>query len=86
MDIGILNAISRREITRFTDLASIVQKYCVMESVRKTEIKFWDNPVLNTTPSEIKGAFSPGTWAKQQKTKTLYTVWNRTGGMAQWTL
>jgi len=34
MDIGILNAISCREITRFADLASIVRKYCATESVR----------------------------------------------------
>ena len=40
-DNGILNAISRREITRFADLASIVRKYCATESVRKTKIKFW---------------------------------------------
>ena len=40
MDIGILNAISRREITRFADLTSIVGKYCAIESVRKTETKF----------------------------------------------
>ena len=39
-DIGILNTISRREITCFADLASIVRKYCATESVRKTEIKF----------------------------------------------
>ena len=31
-DKGILNAISRRDITRFADLASIVRKYCAMES------------------------------------------------------
>ena len=31
-DNGILNAISRREITRFADLGSIVRKYCAMES------------------------------------------------------
>ena len=29
---GILNAISRRDITCFADLASIVRKYCAMES------------------------------------------------------
>ena len=46
-DKEILNAISRRDITRFADLASIVQKYCAMESTWKTEIKFWDNPALN---------------------------------------
>src|SRR3954462_10780229 len=49
-DKGILNAIRRRNITRFADLASIVQKYCAMESAWKTEIKFWDNPALNSNP------------------------------------
>ena len=47
-DKGILNAINRREITRFADLASIVRKYCAMESAWKTETNFWDNPALNT--------------------------------------
>ena len=47
-DKGILNAINHREITRSADLASIVRKYCAMESAWKTEIKFWDNPALNT--------------------------------------
>src|SRR3954471_10185772 len=55
-DKGILNAISRRNITRFADLASIVGKYCAMESAWKTEIKFWDNPVLNSNPVRIKKA------------------------------
>ena len=55
MDKGILSAISRREITRFADLVSIVRKYCAMESAWKTEIKFWDNPALNRNQSEIKG-------------------------------
>ena len=50
MDKGIVNAISRREITRFANLASIVRKYCAMESAWKNEIKFWDNPALNTNP------------------------------------
>ena len=46
-DKGILNAVSHCDITRFADLASIVQKYCAMESARKIETKFWDNPALN---------------------------------------
>ena len=49
-DEEILNPVSRHEITRFADLASIVRKYCAMESVRKTETKFWDNPAPNTIP------------------------------------
>ena len=49
-DKGILNAINRREITRFADLASIVRKYCAMEGAWKTETNFWDNPALNTNP------------------------------------
>ena len=36
-DKGILNAISRRDIAHFTDLAAIVQKYCAMESAWKTQ-------------------------------------------------
>ena len=48
-DKGIINATSHREVTRFADLATIVQKYCAMESVWKTETRFWDNPALNTT-------------------------------------
>ena len=36
-DKGILNAISRRDIARFADLAAIVQKYCAMESAWKTK-------------------------------------------------
>ena len=39
-DKGILNAISRRNIVRFADLAAIVQKCCAMESAWKTQTKF----------------------------------------------
>ena len=55
-DIGILNTISRREITRFSDLTSIVRKYCATESVRKTDDKFWDNPAPNITRVRNKRA------------------------------
>jgi hypothetical protein len=50
MDKGLLNALSRRDISRFTDLASIVRKYCAMESAWKTKTKFWDNPAPNIHP------------------------------------
>src|SRR3954464_13903549 len=53
-DKGILNAISRRDISRFADLASIVRKYYAMESAWKTETKFWDNPAPNTHPVRSK--------------------------------
>ena len=43
---GILNAISRRDIVHFADLAAIVQKYCAMESAWKTQTNFWDNTTL----------------------------------------
>ena len=39
-DKGILNAISRCDISRFADFASIVRKYCEMESAWKTETEF----------------------------------------------
>ena len=87
MDKGILNAISRRDITRFADLASIVQKYCAMESAWKTEIKFWDNLALKTNPVRNKRVHyhnTPGLTTK--KAKALYGARNRTGGMAQRTL
>ena len=35
-DEAILNAINRRRVLHFTDLATIVQKYCAMESTWKT--------------------------------------------------
>ncbi len=69
-DKGILNAVSRREITRFADLASIVRKYCAMESAWKTETKFWDNPAPNTTlvrNNKVHHAQAPGTKTKKQK-------------------
>src|SRR3954462_1808893 len=69
-DEGILNAISRRDITRFIDLASIVQKFCVMESAWKTETKFWDNPALNSNLVQTKGVHhrkSPGLNTKKSK-------------------
>ena len=49
-DKGILNAISRRDIIHFADLAVIVQKYCAMESAWKTQTKFWDPPALIKPP------------------------------------
>ena len=64
-DKGILNAIDRRKITRFTDLASIVRKYCAMESFRKTENQFWDNPA----PNQVRSKRAPYTKAPDAKTK-----------------
>src|SRR3954464_6214365 len=73
MDKGILNAIRYRDITRFADFASIVRKYCAMESAWKTEIKFWDNPALNTNPVRNKRVHhrqTPGLNTKKQKPST----------------
>ena len=70
-DKGILNAISRRDITRFADLASIVRKYCAMESAWKTEIKFWDNPALNTTLVRNKKVhYRQAPWLNTKKQKS----------------
>ena len=71
-DKGILNAISY-DITRFADLASIVRKYYAMESAWKTEMKFWDNPALNTNPVRNKRVYyhnTPGLTTKKQKPST----------------
>ena len=73
MDKGILNAINHREITRFANLASIVRKYCAMESAWKTETNFWDNPALNTNPVRNKRVHyhnTPGLTTKKQKPST----------------
>ena len=73
MDKGILNATGRRDLTRFADLASIVQKYCAMESARKAEIKFWDNPTLNRNPVRNKRVHhhhTPGLKTKKTKPST----------------
>ena len=55
---GILNAISRRDIVHFADLATIVQKYCAMESAWKTQTEFWDSPALTKTFVRAKRANS----------------------------
>lgn len=57
-DKGILNAISRRDISHFTDLAAIVRKYCAMESAWKTQTKFWDNLALTKPPVRTKRVHS----------------------------
>ena len=72
-DKGILNAISRREVTHFADLVSIVRKYCAMGSAWKTEVQFWDNPALNTNLVRNKRVHyhnTPGLTTKKQKPST----------------
>ena len=68
-DEGILNAVSRRNIMRFADLASIVRKYCAMESAWKTEVKFWDHPALNSNPVRTKRAHYNKTPGLNKKSK-----------------
>ena len=46
---GILNAIGRRDIVHFADLATIVQKYRAMESAWKTQAARWEPP-FSTQP------------------------------------
>ena len=73
MDKGILNAISRRDIAHFADLAAIVRKYCAMESAWKTQTQFWDNPAL-TKPlvrtKRVHSHKSSDTITKKQKPTT----------------
>ena len=73
MDKGILNALSRRDISRFADLASIVRKYYAMESAWKTETKIWDNPAPNIHPVQGKRVHyhkTPDLITKKQKPST----------------
>ena len=72
-DKGILNAISRRDIAHFADLAAIVRKYSVMESAWKGQTKFWDNPALTKPPVRTKRVHSrksPDPITKKQKPTT----------------
>ena len=48
-DEGILNAINRHRILKFADLATIVQKYIIMESAWKTQAARWE-PSFPTQP------------------------------------
>ena len=51
-------------------MTSIVRKYCAIESVRKTEDKFWDNPAPNTTlvrNKRVHHTQAPDTKTKKQK-------------------
>ena len=49
-DVGILNAINRRRVLHLADLATIVQKYCAMESAWKTYAALWE-PAVSTQSS-----------------------------------
>ena len=44
-DDGILNAINRHRVSHFANLATRVQKYCIMESAWKTQAASWELPV-----------------------------------------
>ena len=48
-DEGILNAINRRHVSHFANLATIVQKYRAMESAWKTQATSWE-PSVSTKP------------------------------------
>ena len=69
-DKGIMNAISRREVTRFIDLATIIQKYCAVESARNIETRFWDSPALTTMlvrSKRVRHTQAPGLKTKKQR-------------------
>ena len=54
-DEGILNSINRHRVLHFPDLATIVQKYCAMESAWKTQTARWEPPVSAQPPGRAKG-------------------------------
>ena len=60
-DEGILNAINRRRILKFADLATIVQKYSAMESTWKTQAARWEPSVPIQLPLQAKRAYPRGT-------------------------
>ena len=67
---GILNAIDRRHVLHFADLATILQKYCAMECAWKTQPTHWDppaptQPFVRTKRMHPRGA--PNTAVKKSK-------------------
>ena len=72
-DEGILNAINRRCILHFADLATIVQKYSTMESAWKTQATHWESSVP-TQPliqeKRVHPCNTPGSIVKKYKSST----------------
>ena len=76
-DEGILNAINRRRILHFNNLATIIQKYIAMESTRKTQAAHWESSVPTQPVIQAKRAHpcnTPGSIVKKYKSST----WRRT--------
>ena len=73
MDEGILNAINRRRILHFADLATIVQKYSAMESAWKTQAARWEPSVPTQPLVQVKRVHprgTPGPIVKKYKSST----------------
>ena len=60
-ELGILNAINRRRILKFVDLATIIQKYYTMESAWETQEARWEPPAPTQLPLQAKRAYPRGT-------------------------
>ena len=60
-DEGILHAINRCRISHFADLATIVYKYCTMESAWKTQAACWELPVSTQSLVQVKRTHPSGT-------------------------
>ena len=72
---GILNAINRRRILHFADLATIVQKYSAMESAWKDQAACWEPSVPTQPQVQAKRAHSrdtPSLIAKKHKPITRH--------------
>ena len=83
-DERILNAINRHHVLHFDDLATIVQKYCAMESAWKTQAASWEPPVSTKTIVQTKRMHprrSPDPITKE--IKAHYGSQNCSGGMAR---
>ena len=74
-DEGILNAINRRRILTFADLATILQKYYAMESAWETRATRWEPPAPTQLPLHAKRAYPHGTPNPTVK-KHKATIWH----------
>ena len=86
-DEGILNAINRRRILHFADLATIIQKYSAMESAWKTRTARWESSVP-TQPfiQAKKGAPLQHARFNNKEIQVQYGAQNRSGRMARWAM
>ena len=84
MDKGILNALNRRRILHFVDLAHIVQKYCAMESAWKAQTAQWEPPAFKPPTGRAKGMHPHGAPSHHSTDKKIKPVTGHRTVLDEW--